>query len=94
MSVAFVASASHAYVDADESERYTFFWNAQSPFSQWYGCRFTVDGVDYNCAEQYMMQQKARELSFLCCCVSPKFFFYLCTIDIEALLVSFLGSTP
>lgn len=29
-------------------------------FSQWYGCRFKVDGVEYNCAEQYMMAQKAR----------------------------------
>lgn len=29
-------------------------------FSQWYACSFTVDGVRYNCAEQYMMAQKAR----------------------------------
>ena len=40
-------------------ERYTFFWMKDSPFSQWHSCEFTVDGVVYNCAEQYMMHQKA-----------------------------------
>lgn len=39
-------------------ERFTFFWGG--PFSQWHPCRFTVDGVLYNCAEQYMMAGKAR----------------------------------
>ena len=28
-------------------------------FSQWYECKFTVDGVEYHTAEQYMMAQKA-----------------------------------
>lgn len=28
-------------------------------FSQWYECRFEVDGVQYHTAEQYMMAQKA-----------------------------------
>jgi ribA/ribD-fused uncharacterized protein len=39
------------------SEKFTFFWSG--PFSQWHRCKFTVDGVEYNCAEQYMMHQKA-----------------------------------
>lgn len=39
------------------SEQFTFFW--RGPFSQWHRCSFTVDGVTYNCAEQYMMHQKA-----------------------------------
>ena len=64
VSVGFVASASHVDSDADESEKYTFFWHEQSPFSQWYACKFTVDGTEYNCAEQYMMHQKACELLF------------------------------
>lgn len=38
-------------------EQFTFFWHG--PFSQWHGCRFKIDGVTYNCAEQYMMAQKA-----------------------------------
>jgi ribA/ribD-fused uncharacterized protein len=41
-----------------EDERFTFFWHG--PFSQWHRCRFTVNGVLYNCAEQYMMAGKAR----------------------------------
>lgn len=39
-------------------EKFTFFWNG--PFSQWARAFFTVDGVEYNCAEQYMMAGKAR----------------------------------
>lgn len=37
--------------------QYVFFYGG--PFSQWLGCDFKVDGVTYNCAEQYMMHQKA-----------------------------------
>jgi len=39
-------------------EEFTLFWNGI--FSQWYMCKFVVDGVEYNCAEQYMMASKAR----------------------------------
>lgn len=51
-----------------EALKYIFFWgHTPSPdgsitktcFSQWYECRFTVDGVEYHTAEQYMMSQKA-----------------------------------
>lgn len=28
-------------------------------FSQWFDCRFTVEGVEYHTTEQYMMAQKA-----------------------------------
>jgi len=31
----------------------------KSFLSQWHPARFTVDGVAYNCAEQFMMHQKA-----------------------------------
>lgn len=31
----------------------------KSCFSQWYDCRFSVDGTIYHTAEQYMMAQKA-----------------------------------
>jgi len=63
--VGFVAFASHADSDTDDSEKFTFFWLSDSPFSQWYSCRFTIDGTEYNCAEQYMMQKKACE--FMLC---------------------------
>lgn len=47
---------------------FVFFWGhtqkgdtvTKACFSQWYLCRFVVDGVTYNCAEQYMMAEKAR----------------------------------
>ncbi|MFT3694998.1 MAG: NADAR family protein [Kofleriaceae bacterium] len=38
---------------------YTFFFTEKNPFSQWYPCTFVVDGVTFNCAEQYMMYGKA-----------------------------------
>lgn len=44
-------------------EKFTFFWRSESAFSQWYPSSFTVDGITYNCAEQYMMRQKAGELA-------------------------------
>lgn len=52
-----------------ERFKYVFFWGHKPPadggvneacFSQWWMCRFTVDGVQYSCAEQYMMAEKAR----------------------------------
>lgn len=39
---------------------FTFFFTEASPFSQWYPCKFAVDGNRFNCAEQYMMYGKAR----------------------------------
>lgn len=39
-------------------EIFTLFYNG--PFSQWSRHSFKVDGVYYNCAEQYMMAEKAR----------------------------------
>lgn len=38
-------------------EKFTFFW--RGPFSQWHPSPFQVKDVTYNCAEQYMMAQKA-----------------------------------
>lgn len=40
------------------AEQFTFFW--AGPFSQWHPAVFVIDGVTYNCAEQYMMAEKAR----------------------------------
>ena len=36
----------------------TLFWDG--PFSQWEPAFFVLDGVEYNCAEQYMMAMKAQ----------------------------------
>lgn len=51
-----------------EKIKYIFFWGntpsydgsiTKTCLSQWFDCRFTVDGVEYSTAEQYMMAQKA-----------------------------------
>lgn len=48
---------------------FVFFWKpgnakalhvSKGCLSQWQKCEFVVDGVKYNCAEQYMMAEKAR----------------------------------
>ena len=47
---------------------FLFFWGhhgkpdrvTKACLSQWFPASFEVDGVVYNCAEQYMMSQKAR----------------------------------
>jgi ribA/ribD-fused uncharacterized protein len=39
-------------------EEFTYFWNGT--FSQWAESFFELDGIEYNCAEQLMMAEKAR----------------------------------
>ena len=47
---------------------FVFFWGhtdrgeglTKACLSQWFPCFFVVDGQYYNCAEQYMMAEKAR----------------------------------
>lgn len=40
-------------------ETFTFFWQSDSPFSQWYMSSFHLNGNRFNCAEQAMMYGKA-----------------------------------
>ena len=37
--------------------KYHIFYNG--PFSQWANSPFTIDGIEFNCAEQWMMLNKA-----------------------------------
>ena len=46
---------------------FIFFWGHNKTsginkgcFSQWWPCVFVLNGITYNCAEQYMMASKAR----------------------------------
>ena len=55
----------HAYAAYDASLTYisddvVLFWHPPSVFSQWTLSPFTVDLVEYNCAEQFMMASNAR----------------------------------
>lgn len=56
-------------VEAGQVFRYRYFWGhtprpdgqlSDAVFSQWWPCRFTVDGAEYVTAEQWMMASKAR----------------------------------
>ena len=42
-------------------EEFTSFFGRHTVLSQWHPCTFKVDGVEYNCAEQYMMHKKVCE---------------------------------
>ncbi len=42
-----------------EDNKLVLFWGMDSPFSQFYPCKFKVNGQKYTCAEQYFMHQKA-----------------------------------
>jgi ribA/ribD-fused uncharacterized protein len=39
---------------------YHFFWDGNTPFSQWYRVSFVEDGIVYSSSEQYMMYKKAK----------------------------------
>jgi hypothetical protein len=41
------------------TEKFHFFWRSDSPFSQWHKAKFEEGGIIFNCAEQWMMYQKA-----------------------------------
>ena len=54
---------------AGQPVKFLFFWGHtpaadghinEACLSQWWKCRFEVDGVSYSCAEQFMMAEKAR----------------------------------
>lgn len=54
---------------AGEQVKFLFFWGhtprpdgriSEACLSQWWSCRFEVEGVFYSCAEQFMMAEKAR----------------------------------
>jgi ribA/ribD-fused uncharacterized protein len=46
-------------VSDSKDEEFEFFYKTSHPFSQWFACEFTVEGIVFNTAEQYMMYKKA-----------------------------------
>lgn len=52
--------------NAGEKFKFLFFWGhtpsadgrvSETCLSQWWMCRFQADGVEYSCAEQFMMAE-------------------------------------
>jgi ribA/ribD-fused uncharacterized protein len=43
---------------SEVKEEFVFFWGGE--FSQWYKRDMVIDGITYNCCEQFMMAEKAR----------------------------------
>ena len=39
------------------TDKFVLFWSG--PFSQWYNSTIMIDGMEFNCNEQYMMYKKA-----------------------------------
>ena len=55
--------ANEGGIQMEEREKFTFFWGGPSAigqFSQWAFSPFTIGGILYSCAEQWMMAEKAR----------------------------------
>ena len=46
-------------------ESFTFFYTTESPFSQFFPCNFILEELEFTCAEQYMMYQKASKYLFI-----------------------------
>jgi ribA/ribD-fused uncharacterized protein len=44
-------------METKQKEQFAFFWGGT--FSQWHKSKFVIDGVEFNCCEQYMMYKKA-----------------------------------
>lgn len=44
---------------------FVFFFGIGHPLSQWHPCQFTVNGITFSCAEQFMMHAKARHFGDL-----------------------------
>ena len=42
-----------------KKEKFEFFWNNKSPFSNWYKIDFIAEDIQFNCSEQHMMYKKA-----------------------------------
>lgn len=42
------------------ASRHTFFYSDSHFCSQWYPCKFNIEGITFNSAEQWMMYSKAK----------------------------------
>ena len=83
-----MATTADGAVDASDgnTERYTFISGDDSPFCQWHPSDFTADGIKYNCAEQFMMHQKAGNCYY--CPSANKGLLNVAGVDVNVKLIS------
>mgnify|MGYP000075339145 CR=1 FL=1 len=43
----------------DNTDKYYFFWQTSSPFSNWHFSQYILDDLQFNCSEQGVMYSKA-----------------------------------
>ena len=51
----------HSYFPNNEPTKFFFFYTNTSPFSNFYPCNITENGIEFHCTEQYMMYHKASK---------------------------------
>src|SRR5690349_20674458 len=49
----------HSHFPNNEPNKFHFFYATASPFSNFYPCSFSENGVQYDTSERYMMYNKA-----------------------------------
>lgn len=58
-----VVTCTYLHCFTNMTDRFVFFYSIKDEyfeFSQWYRCDFEVNGIRFNCAEQYYMWRKAN----------------------------------
>jgi len=56
----------HSHFPNNQPNKYHYFYQTASPFSNFHPCTFTENGIQFHSSEQYMMYHKAsKENHFL-----------------------------
>ena len=51
----------HSHFPNNEPNKFLYFYETASPFSNFHPCSFSENGIQFNSSEQYMMYQKASK---------------------------------
>jgi hypothetical protein len=54
----------HSHFPNNQPNKYHYFYQTASPFSNFHPCNFSENGIQFNSSEQYMMYHKASKESF------------------------------
>ena len=58
-----LVSRVHSHFPDNEPDKFHFFYETASPFSNFHSCTFAEDGVEFDTSERYMMYHKASKKS-------------------------------